>query len=163
MSPAPSVRFALPGQWVKAELDDPAAVAVLQDLLPDDHRGAGAWVESLRAAGAQTLLLRPRSTPATAIVFIWPPELSHGDASAAALRARLGIEGEPVEHDRDYATLRHRASGEDPAQDVVTYALAHPETGRILVVRCIAFDEPFKDYMVDDLDLAAGDLAWDET
>ncbi|MCL3820367.1 hypothetical protein [Aeromicrobium wangtongii] len=163
MSTVPSVRFALPGQWVKAELNDPAAVAALQDQLPADYRGAGAWVESLRAAGAQTLLLRPGSTPPAAIVFIWPAELSRGDASPAALRARLGIEGEPVKHERDYAALRQRATSESTAQDVVTYALAHPETGRVLLVRCIAFDGLFEDYMVDDFNLAAGNLAWDET
>jgi hypothetical protein len=162
MSTAPSARFALPGRWVKAELDDPDAVAALQARLPEEHQG-GTWLEPLRAAGAQTLLLRPSSDPPTAIIFVWPEDQSHGDASLAALRERSGLDGEPVEHRAGYATVRRRETGESPRRDLVTYALAHPESGRVLVVRCIGFDGHFEDYMVDDIDLAAGDLTWDET
>lgn len=163
MIAVPSVRFALPGRWFKTELDDPAEVTALTDLLPDDQRSNGAWLESLRATGATTALLRPSSTPATAIVFIWPPDESRGDPSAAALRTRLGIEGDDVPHDAGYATIRVRQARAGATPEVVTYALAHPDTGRVLVARCTAFAEPFKDFMVRDFDLAAGDLTWDET
>jgi hypothetical protein len=159
----PSVRFALPGRWLKAELDDEAAVAALSDRLPDEQRGDGAWLSSLRAAGAQTVLLRPGSTPAASIVFIWPPDESRGETSADALRTRLGIDGDVVPHDAGYAVVRERHPGAGSAQDVVTYAVAHPDTGRVLVLRCTAFEAPFEDFMVRDFDLAAGDLTWDET
>lgn len=162
MSTAPQVRFALPGRWVKAELDDPAAVAALSELLPDDHHGADAWVQSLRAAGAQTVLLRVGSEPTAAIVFIWPADQSRGETSTEALRTRLGIEGDVVAHPGGYATVRQRQPSESSPQDVLTYSLVHPDTGRILMVRCMAFDGPFPDVMVEDLDLAAGDLVWDE-
>jgi hypothetical protein len=155
------VRFALPGRWVKAELDDPAAVAAASDLLPDDPRGAAGWLQSLRAAGAQTLLLRVGSEPAAAIVFIWPTDLSQGEASTAALRSRLGIDGEPVAHQGGYPTVRRRETNESSPQDVVTYAMTHPESGRVLIVRCMAFDGPFPEIMLEDLDIAAGNLMWD--
>jgi hypothetical protein len=164
-SRAPAVRFALPGRWLKAELDEPAAVAAVTDLLPDEHPGGGggAWLDSLRAAGAQTLLLRVGSEPQAAIAFIWPPDLTGGDASPEALGTRLGLDGEPVAHVHGYATVRQRVTGEGSPRDVVTYGLAHPASGRVLVVRCMAFDGPFPDLLLEDLDLAAGDLTWDES
>ncbi|KAA1380538.1 hypothetical protein [Aeromicrobium fastidiosum] len=163
MSPIPSVRFALPGRWLKAELDDPAAVSALSDMLPDGGREADAWLDSLRAAGAKTLLLRVQSSSAAAIVFIWPPGESHGDASAAGVRTRLGLDGETVPNGKGYTVVRDRRAKEGSEQDVVTYGVAHPETGRILVVRCMAFDHTFEPLEVEDFDLAAANLTWDET
>ncbi|KQX74311.1 hypothetical protein [Aeromicrobium sp. Root472D3] len=163
MTTVPSVRFALPGRWVKAELDDPEAVSTLRGLLPDDHPGGEAWLESLRAAGASTLLLRVQSRSAAAIAFIWPPRESSGDPSLEGLRARLGVEGQSIAHERGYATLRDRRTGAGASQDVVTYGVSHPDTGRILVVRCMAFDHTFEPIELEDFDLAAGDLTWDET
>lgn len=163
MIAVPSVRFVLPGRWLKAELDDEAAVTALTNRLPEDQRGDAAWLSSLRAAGAQTVLLRPGSTPATSIVFIWPPDESRGEASADALRVRLGIEGDVLPHEAGYAVVRRRSTHAASSQDVVTYAVAHPDTGRVLMLRCTALEGPFEDYMVRDFDLAAGDLTWDET
>lgn len=162
MSALPAVRFALPGRWVKADLDDDSAVAALTDLLPDDQDRGGAWLESLRAAGAQTVLLRPQSTPVTVIVFIWPTGHERGDATTDGLRARVGLEGDVVPHEAGYSVVRHRGTA-GSSQDVVTYALAHPDTGRVLVVRCTAVEGSFEDYMIRDFDLAAGDLTWIET
>ena len=56
MTTVPSVRFALPGRWVKAELDDPEAVSTLRDLLPDDYRSVPlreALLRSLDDDGAE--------------------------------------------------------------------------------------------------------------
>ncbi len=163
MNAAPSVQFALPGDWRKAELDDPAAISALTDLLPDDQKEGSAWLQSVGAAGAQTLLLSIRSKPPSAIVFIWPPDEATGDPSVSSVRTRLGVDGEVVPHRGGYATIRHRPTAKKSAADVITYALAHPETGRILIVRCMAFDGRFEDFMVEDFDLASGDMTWEES
>lgn len=163
MSATPSVQFALPGDWRQAELDDPAAVSALTDLLPDDQHGESTRLEAIGATGAQTLLLNIRSTPPSAIVFIWPPDQLDGDPSIEGLRTRLGLEGEVVPHQGGYATVRHRRAAQGSDADVVTYALAHPESGRVLVVRCMAFDGRFEDFKIEDLDLAVGDMTWGET
>lgn len=163
MSSAPRVDFVLPGVWRKAELDDPVAVRALTDLLPDASRGAAAWLDSIREAGAQTLLLNIGSTPSSAIVFIWPPAETRGDPSVDALRTRVGIVGDVLAHAGGYAMVRHREVHENPPQDAVTYAVAHPDTGRVLIVRCMAFDGVLEDFKVEDFDLAAGDLTWEES
>ncbi|MGJ9421857.1 hypothetical protein [Aeromicrobium sp. CF3.5] len=156
------MQFALPGEWRKADLDDPAALAALTGLLPDEQQGSTPWLESIRAAGAQTLLLSIRATPPSAIVFIWPPEEADGDPSVEGLRRRLGLEGEVITHHDGYATLRQHQTAESSPVDVVTYALAHPDSGRVLVVRCMAFDGRFEEFKIEDFDLAASDLAWEE-
>ena len=158
----PEVVFALPGDWVRADLDDERQVAELAGLLDGVTDDPVSWIASAKGLGGVLLMFRVRSDTAVSLLFAWPPGEQGGDASLEGLRGRFGAEGDLVEHVADYACVRVRSEVGPDATEVLTYGLVHPESGRLLVVRFTAFGGSFSDLDLGDYDTTVSHLWWEE-
>ena len=158
----PEVVFALPGEWVRADLRDDRQVAELTDLMDGVADDPVAWIAGTTAVGGVLMMFRIRSEPPVALLFAWPPGEEDGDASMSGLRGRLGVDGAPVDHAAGYACVRERSQSGADGADVLTYGLVHPDSGRLLVVRFTAFGAPFDEIDLDDYDLSVGHMWWEE-
>jgi hypothetical protein len=158
----PEVVFALPGEWVRASLDDESEVAELTRLLDGETDDPTSWIASTKALGGVLLMFRIRSEPSVSLLFAWPPGEEAGDPSRAGVQARLGADGELIEHAEGYPCVRTRSSGGSGASDVLTYGVVHPESGRLLMVRATAFDGPFDELDIEDCDLSVSHMTWEE-
>lgn len=161
-SDPPEVVFALPGEWVRSRLDDERHVAELENLLDGLTEDPTSWLASTTALGGVLMMFRIRSEPSVAILFAWPPDEAHGDPSLAGLRMRLGADGEVIEHAAEYSCVRIRSHAGPGAGEVLTYGVAHPESGRLLMVRVTAFDGSFDELQVEDYDFSVGQMWWEE-
>lgn len=159
----PEVAFALPGEWVRVGLDDEAEVAELARLLEGVADDPVSWIASTTALGGVLMMFRIRSEPSVAVLFAWPPGKELGDASLAGLRSRLGADGEVIEHAAGYACIRLDSHVGPDNTEVLTYGVVHPESGCLLLLRVTTFGKPFEAVDLDDYDLCASHLWWDET
>lgn len=158
----PEVVFALPGEWVRASLDDESQVAELTKLMDGATDDPTSWIASTRALGGVLLMFRVRSEPSVGLLFAWPPGEESGDPSPAGMQVRLGVDGELIEHAAEYPCVRTRSSGGSGATDVLTYGVVHPESGRLLMVRATAFDGPFDELDIEGYDLSVSRMWWEE-
>ena len=104
-----------------------------------------------------------RTSPPVLLSVIWPRHEASGEPTLETTRQRLGGTSVEVEHDSGYLCARTRTASEDPLTDTLTYAVVHPTTGRLLVVRVTAFEDRLDDLDVGDYDFTIGQLTWDES
>lgn len=158
----PKVTLMLPGEWISARTDDEGAIERLQALAGDKGPAIQSLFQQSAAAGAVLLMFRIRSSPPVLLTVIWPRDLEPGHPTIDSTRQRLGIEGSEIEHTLGYPCIRARESSDQPFTDTLTYGVTHPDTGRLLVVRVVAFEESLSDLDVSDYDFALGQLSWQE-
>lgn len=158
----PKVTLMLPGEWISARPDDPGAVEKFQTLAADQAPAIQSLFQQA-AAGAVLLMFRIRSSPPVLLTVIWPRGQGPGQPTIDSTRQRLGIQGIEIEHTLGYPCIRRRESSDQPFTDTLTYGLTHPDTGRLLVVQVVAFEESLSDLDVSDYDFTLGQLSWDET
>lgn len=158
----PEVVFALPGEWVRAALDDDREVEGLFRLLDDVVDDPTSFLAGMTAVGGVLMTFRIRSEPAVAMLIAWPPGEESGDRSLAGLRDRLGVEGDAIDHEAGYACVRQRSRTGAGDGEVLTYGVVHPGSGRLLLVRVTAFDGTFDELDVDDYDFCVSHLWWEE-
>ncbi len=157
----PKVTLMLPGEWISARPDDTSTVTKIQALAGDHGPAIASLFERSAAAGAVLLMFRVRSSPPVLLSVTWP-RTGSADRAATDAPPQVRSDGVAIEHAAGYPCARTRESSDDPYTDALTYALTHPETGRLLVVRVVAFEESFDDLDVADYDLAVTQLTWEE-
>jgi hypothetical protein len=158
----PEVVFALPGDWVRVNLDDEAQVAELARMLDGATDDPTSWIASTKALGGVLMMFRVRSELSVGLLFAWPPGEEAGEVSRETVQARLGADGELIDHAAGYPCVRTRSGTGSDDTDVLTYGVVHPRSGRLLMVRATAFDGTFDELDVEDYDLSVSHMTWEE-
>jgi hypothetical protein len=157
----PKVTYALPGEWMRADLTDARQVDKAKDELDARTDDASSWLTEAIERGGTLLDFRLRAEPSTVLLFAWPPDEARGDPSLEGLRRRVEGNAEEIEHAAGYAAVRVRSKAEEGGE-VLTYYVVHPDSGRMLMVGATAFGAPFDQIDLETFDLVASRLWWEE-
>lgn len=163
----PAVELVLPGTWMKVPVGDRAREEALLDWMRDSGPDgasraaqARAQLDQLAYNGGDLMMLRQDRS--TLLVTAWPPLLpppavfTGGEAALQSLRAEAGGTGVPVESEHGFHVIRvDDDAGEAPAS---TYWIAHPRSGRILILFVTDYDEGHASTWL--YDAVAGAITW---
>lgn len=142
----PTISLALPGTWIRVPMDDL------------DHARVDRW----RRAGGDQVLVR-QDTP-TLLTIAWPTVLpppavfAGGEAAVHALGSHVGGRPQRVESRHGYPVVRERR--DRPGAHSSAYWLAHPLSGRVLVIDVTCHADDREGLAV--YDALAGSVAWED-
>lgn len=164
---SPRVSLMLPGAWVRVRLTDASHIHALAAAF---RRGDVADADGVVARiaggmvpiGGESLWFRSDDRP-TVILMVWPP-LEERPTTLEALLDLIPAEQHPVaiEHQYGFAAARTTVGSRPDGSWGAAYWLAHPVTGRVLVLDVTVADEDAVADAADLYDAMMAGVSWPE-